>query len=292
MLISRVAAAFVAVLLSATLVQGAETKPAIVFDTGGKFDKSFNEGAANGAERFKKETGIEPIEFEVTNDTQFEQAHRRFAQRGSDLIIGVGFAQGVPVEAVAKEFPAVHFTIINAVVKQPNVQSVLFKEQEGLFLVGIATAMASKTGKIGFVGGMDIPLIRRFACGYVRGAKYANPSIEVIENMTGTTPAAWNDPARGGELAKGQFDRGVDVVYAAAGGTGIGVYQMAKDARKLAIGVSVLGLKEGGVDWAVDQYNEKLITPEIKAKVGQAKTDIIDGKIKVQDYMEANACSP
>jgi basic membrane protein A and related proteins len=331
MLIARAAAALVAVLFAATVVKASETKPAIVFDPGGKFDKSFNEGVANGAERFKKETGIEPIEFEVTNDTQFEQAHRRFAQRGSDLIIGVGFDQGVPVETVAKEFPAVHFTIIDAVVKQPNVQSVLFKEQEGSFLVGIAAAMASKTGKIGFVGGMDIPLIRRFACGYVQGAKYANPNIEVIQNMTGTTPAAWNDPARGGELAKGQFDRGVDVVDAAAGGTGIGVYQMAKDAGKLAIGVdsnqnylqpgtmltsmvkrvdlaaynslmaekagtwqpgiSVLGLKEGGVDWAVDQYNENLITPEMKAKVEQAKSDIIDGKIKVQDYMEANTCS-
>jgi basic membrane protein A len=331
MLIPRAAAAFAAVLLSATLVQAGETKPAIVFDTGGKFDKSFNEGVANGAERFKKETGIAPFEFEVTNDTRFEQAHRRFAQRDSDLIIGVGFDQGVPVEAVAKEFPAVHFTIIDAVVKQPNVQSVLFKEQEGSFLVGIAAAMASKTGKIGFVGGMDIPLIRRFACGYVQGAKYANPNIEVIQNMTGTTPAAWNDPVRGGELAKGQFDRGVDVVYAAAGGTGIGVYQMAKDAGKLAIGVdsnqnylqpgtmltsmvkrvdlaaynslmaekagawqpgvSVLGLKEGGVDWAVDQYNENLITREMKTQVEQAKRDIIDGKIKVQDYMEINTCS-
>jgi basic membrane protein A len=331
MSITRAAAALAGVLLSATLVQASDTKPAIVFDTGGKFDKSFNEGVANGAERFKKETGIEPIEFEATNDTQFEQAHRRFAQRGSDLIIGVGFDQGVPVETVAKEFPAVHFTIIDAVVKQPNVQSVLFKEQEGSFLVGMAAALASKTGKIGFIGGMDIPLIRRFACGYLQGAKYANPNIEVIQNMTGTTPAAWNDPARGGELATGQFDRGVDVVYAAAGGTGIGVYQKAKDGGKLAIGVdsnqnylqpgtmltsmvkrvdlaaynslmaekasawqpgiSVLGLKEGGVDWAVDRYNENLITPGMKAKVEQAKTDIIEGKIKVQDYMEANTCS-
>ena len=330
MSIARAAAAFAAVLLSATLVYAIETKPAIVFDVGGKFDKSFNEGVANGAERFKKETGIDPIEFEVTNDTQIEQAHRRFAQRGSDLIIGVGFDQEVPVRAVAKEFPAVHFTIIDAVVKLPNVQSVLFKEQEGSFLVGIAAAMASKTGKIGFVGGMDVPLIRRFACGYIHGAKYANPNIEVIQNMTGTTPAAWNDPARGGELAKGQFDRGVDVVYAAAGGTGIGVYQMARDAGKLAIGVdsnqnhlhpgsiltsmlkrvdlaaynsfkaaqggtwkagtSALGLKEGGVDWALDKDNEKLITPEMKAKVDAAKADIVSGKITVHDYMSNNAC--
>jgi basic membrane protein A len=235
------------------------------------------------------------------------------------------------VETVAKEFPTVRFTIIDSVVKLPNVQSVLFKEQEGSFLVGMAAAMASKTGKVGFVGGMDIPLIRRFACGYAQGAKFAHPSVEVIQNMTGTTPAAWNDPARGGELAKGQFDRGVDVVFAAAGGTGIGIYQMAKDGGKLAIGVdsnqnylhpgtmltsmvkrvdlaaynslmaekngtwqpglSVLGLKEGGVDWALDQYNEKLITPEMKTKVEQAKADIIAGKIKVQDYMESNSCS-
>src|ERR1700733_13359944 len=325
------AAAFGAALLSATLVQAADTRPAIVFDLGGKFDKSFNEGVANGAERFKKETGITYAEFEPSNETQFEQADRRFAQRGQDLIIAVGFNQGVPVEAVAREFPAVHFTVIDSVVKLPNVQSVLFKEQEGSFLVGIAAAMASKTGKVGFVGGMDIPLIRRFACGYVQGAKYANPAIEVIQNMTGTTPAAWNDPARGGEFAEGQFDRGVDVVYAAAGGTGIGVYQMAKDSGKFAIGVdsdqnylfpgtmltwmvkrvdlaaynslmaekdgtwqpgaSVLGLKEGGVDWAIDQYNEKLITPEMKAKVEQAKADIIAGKVTVQDYMETNSCA-
>jgi basic membrane protein A len=328
---ARATAAFGAALLAASLAQAAETKPAIVFDLGGKFDKSFNEGVANGAERFKKETGINYTEFEATNETQFEQADRRFAQRGQDLIIAVGFNQGVPVEAVAKEFPAVHFTVIDALVKLPNVQSVLFKEHEGSFLVGIAAAMASKTGKIGFVGGMDIPLIRRFACGYVQGAKYANPAIEVVQNMTGTTPAAWNDPARGGELAKGQFDRGVDVVYAAAGGTGLGVYQMAKDSGKFAIGVdsdqnylypgtmltsmvkrvdlaaydslmaekngawqpgiSVLGLKEGGVDWAVDQYNEGLIAPEMKAKVNQAKTDIIAGVIKVQDYMETNSCA-
>src|ERR1700751_5128046 len=170
MSIARVAAAFAGVLLSATLAQAMDTKPAIVFDTGGKFDKSFNEGVANGAERFKKETGNEPLEFEVTNDTQFEQAHRRFAQRGSDLIIGVGFDQGAPVVTVAKEFPAVHFTIIDGVVKQPNVQSVLFKEQEGSFLVGIAAAMASKTAKIGFVGGMEIPLISRLAFGYAPGA--------------------------------------------------------------------------------------------------------------------------
>src|SRR4029077_9390115 len=222
---------------AAVSARAADIKPAVVFDMGGKFDKSFNEGVYDGVERFKKETGIAYVDFEIANETQFEQAHRRFAERGQDPIIGVGFSQADAVEKVAAEFPKTEFTVIDGVVKLPNVQSVLFKEQEGSFLVGMLPAMASKSGKVGFVGGMDIPLIRRFECGYEQGAKYANPQIVVVQNMTGTTPSAWNDPGRGGELAKAQFDGGVDVVYAAAGNTGLGVYQAATDAKKLAIGV-------------------------------------------------------
>jgi basic membrane protein A len=191
--------------------------------------------------------------------------------------------------------------------------------------VGVLAAQASKTNKVGFVGGMDIPLIRKFRCGYEQGAKYANPKTEVFSNMTGTTHTAWSDPARGGELAKAQFGKGADVIFAAAGGTGIGVYQAAKDAGKLAIGVdsnqnylqpgtmltsmvkridlavyqiangvkpgiTVLGLKEGGVDYSLDDYNTKLITPDMKKKVEAAKADIVAGKIKVVDYMADNAC--
>src|SRR5436853_6014241 len=217
--------------------QTAAIKPAIVYANGGKFDKSFNEGVSNGAKKFTDETKIVVADFEPSNETQFEQALRRFAQRGQDPIIAVGFSQAVALEKVGKEFPNVHFTIIDSVVKLPNVQSVVFKEQEGSFLVGVLAALASKSGKVGFVGGMDIPLIRRFQCGFEQGIKYANPKAELIANMTGTTPAAWNDPGRGAELAKGQFDRGVDVVYAAAGSTGIGVLQAAKDRGKLGIGV-------------------------------------------------------
>ncbi len=308
----------------------ADVKPAVVFDLGSKFDKSFNEGVYHGAERFKAETKIPYAEFEITNETQFEQVHRRFAQRGQDPIVAVGFNQTNAVEKVAKDFPNVRFTLIDGVVKLPNVQAVLFKEHEGSFVVGVLAAMASKTGKLGFVGGMDIPLIRKFACGYEQGIKYANPKAELVQNMTGTTPAAWNDPARGAELAKGQFDRGVDVVYAAAGTTGLGVLQAAKDRGKLGIGVdsnqnhlhpgsiltsmvkgvdlaayesfkaaqtgtwhggvSVLGLKEGGVGWALDDNNAKLITPEMKAKAEQVKRDIIAGTISVHDYMADNAC--
>ena len=312
------------------LAAAQEFSPAVVFDMGGKFDKSFNEAAYTGAERFKKETGIAYREFEVTHETQREQAQRNMARRGSQIVVGIGFSQASAIEKVAKEFPGTKFTIIDGVVDLPNVQSVVFKEHEGSFLVGMAAAMASKSGKIGFVGGMDIPLIRKFALGYEEGAKYVNPKIEIFQNMTGTTPAAWNDPGRGAELAKGQFDRGVDVVYAAAGSTGIGVLQAAKDRGKLAIGVdsnqnhlhpgtmltsmikrvdlaaynsfkaandkswkggiAALGLKEGGVDWALDKDNEKLVTPEMKAKVDAAKADIISGKITVHDYMSNNAC--
>src|SRR3990172_4068306 len=214
-----------------------DVAPSIVFDMGGKFDKSFNEAAYEGAERFKRETGIAYREFEVTNEAQREQALRNMARRGATVVISIGFAQASGLEKVAAEFPNVKFTIIDAVVDKPNVQSVVFKEHEGSFLVGMAAALASKTGKVGFVGGMDIPLIRRFALGYEEGAKYVNPKIEIFQNMTGTTPAAWNDPTRGGELARSQFDRGADVVYAAAGATGLGVLQAAKDKGKLAIGV-------------------------------------------------------
>ena len=189
-------------LLSASAVSAQEINPAVVYDLGGKYDKSFNEGVVNGVERFREETGIKVREFETSNETQFEQAHRKFAQRGGDPIVGVGFTQGPAVTEVAKEFPQSRWTVIDSVVDLPNVQSVVFKEHEGSFLVGLLAEMASKTGKVGFVGGMDIPLIRRFACGYEQGVKYANADAEVIQNMTGTTPSAWNDPGRGGELAR------------------------------------------------------------------------------------------
>jgi len=221
-----------------TVAAHAETvKPAIVYDLGGKFDKSFNEGVFRGAEQFQKSSGVEFRDFEIQNDAQREQALRRFAKDGFSPILAVGFSQASAVEKVAKEFPKTKFTIIDMVVDAPNVQSVVFKEQEGSFLVGLLAAKASKSGKVGFVGGMDIPLIRRFACGYVQGAKFANPKAEVLQNMTGTTGAAWNDPVKGAELTKSQIDRGVDVVYHAAGGTGVGVLRAAADAGKRGSGV-------------------------------------------------------
>jgi basic membrane protein A and related proteins len=324
-----IVAAAAAMALAAPAV-AQDFKPAVIYDLGGKFDKSFNEAAYNGAEMFKKEAGVEYLEFEVTNESQREQSLRKLAQRGATIIVATGFSQAPALKIVAAEFPDVKFTLIDDVVDLPNVQSLIFKEHEGSFLVGVAAAMASKTGKVGFVGGMDIPLIRKFACGYVQGAKYANPGAQVFENMTGTTGEAWNDPTKGGELARSQFDRGADVVYAAAGGTGLGVYQAAKDSGKLAIGVDsnqnylhpgtmltsmlkrvdlavynafktaqdgtwkpgvqTLGLAEDGVGWALDENNQSLVTDEMKAKVEQAKKDIVAGTIQVHDYTADNAC--
>ncbi|WP_293800790.1 BMP family ABC transporter substrate-binding protein [uncultured Bosea sp.] len=327
------AAALAGVALSAVVAfaQSQPIKPAIVYDKGGKFDKSFNEGVFIGADKFKKETGVDFRDFEPTNDAQIEQALRRFARDGHSPIIAVGFSQATALQKVAAEFPNLKFTIIDMVVELPNVQSVVFKEHEGSYLVGLLAAMASKTGKVGFVGGMDIPLIRKFACGYVQGVKAGKADAEIFQNMTGSTPAAWNDPVKGGELAKSQIDRGADVVYHAAGGTGIGVLRAVADAGKLGIGVdsnqnalhpgkvltsmlkrvdiaaynsfkaaqdgswkpgvSVLGLKEDGIDWALDDNNKALITPEMKAAADKAKADIIAGTVKVHDYMSDQKCT-
>ena len=320
-----------AALVAASALGAAEFKPAVVFDMGGKFDKSFNQGVYDGIEKFKAEAGDEYLEFEVTNEAQREQALRRMAQRGADPVLGIGFAQAAALEKVAKEFPDTRFAIIDMVVDLPNVRSIVFKEHEGSFLVGVLAAMASESATVGFVGGMDIPLIRRFACGYEQGVKHVNADAEVVQNMTGTTPAAWNDPGRGRELTKSQFDRGADVVYAAAGGTGVGVYQAAKDAGKLAIGVDsnqnylhpgtmltsmlkrvdvaaynafnevmndtwepgfkVLGLAEEGVGWALDEHNESLINDDMKAAVDAAAAAIVAGEISVHDYMSDNSCT-
>jgi basic membrane protein A and related proteins len=211
-------------LMASAAAHAAELKPAVVYDLGGKFDKSFNEGVFNGASRFKKETGVEFRDLEIQNEAQREQVLRKFAKDGYSPIIMPGFAWATALGKVADEFPNTKFGIIDAVVDKPNVQSMVFKAEEGSFLVGVIAADTSKTNKVGFVGGMDIPLISAFECGYAQGVKYASGGkSEVFANMTGTTPAAWNDPVKGGELAKSQIDRGADIVYAAAGATGQGV---------------------------------------------------------------------
>lgn len=309
----------------------ADDKPAVIYDIGGKFDKSFNKSAFHGAEKFKTETGVAYREFEIQNDAQREQALRKFAQDGNSPIVVVGFTFAQALSTVAAEFPDTKFGIVDMVVDKPNVRSIVFKEEEGSYLVGVMAAKASKTGTVGFIGGMDVPLIRKFACGYAGGVKATNPDAKVIQNMTGDTPAAWNDPTKGAEIARSQMDQGADVIYAAAGGTGVGVLQAAADAGKLGIGVDsnqnglqpghvltsmvkhvdvavynafmdgkngkfttgvdVLGLKDGGVDYAMDKNNAKLVTPGMKAAVEAAKAAIVSGQIEVHDFMSDNKCS-
>ncbi|MEL7213916.1 MAG: BMP family ABC transporter substrate-binding protein [Pseudomonadota bacterium] len=317
------AAASLALSAGATLAD-----PALIFDLGGKFDKSFNEAAFNGATRWAEETGNSFREVELQSEAQREQALRRFAEAGLNPIVMAGFAFASALETVAPDFPDTKFVIIDMVVDQPNVRSVVFNEHEGSYLVGMMAAKASESGTVGFIGGMDIPLIRKFACGYVQGVKAVNPEATVIQNMTGTTPAAWNDPVKGGELTKAQISQGADVVYAAAGGTGVGVLQTAADEGILSIGVdsnqnylhpgkvltsmmkrvdnavyeafsagvdvetgfNVMGLANDGVGVAVDEFNEALVTDEMTAAVEEATAKIVSGEITVHDYMSDDSC--
>ncbi|MTI14610.1 BMP family lipoprotein [Sansalvadorimonas verongulae] len=311
-------------------VSQAQIKPSVIYDMGGKFDRSFNQASYTGAEAFKQETGINYTDFEITNEGQREQVMLRFAQRGFSPIVVAGFQQAPIVEKVARQFPKVHFVLIDSVVDLPNVRSVVFKEHEGSFLVGALAAMKSKTEAVGFIGGMDIPLIRKFGCGYEQGAKYIDKDTKVFANMTGATPSAWNDPTKGGELAKAQFDNGVDVIFAAAGGTGVGVYQAAVDADKYAIGVDsnqnylhpghmltsmvkrvdlitkkafedemngtftsglqVVGLKEGDISWALDEHNKDLLSKEDIKRVNDIRDAIIAGDIKVHNWEDTQSC--
>lgn len=227
----------VGVAFSALAAGAALADPAVIYDLGGKFDKSFNEAAYTGATRWKEETGGNFVEFELTSDAQREQALRRFADQGANPIVVMSFMWENVLPEIVDDYPDTNFVVIDTVVDKPNVQSLMFDEHTGSFLVGAIAAMKSETGNVGFVGGMDVPLIHRFYCGYAYGARAVNPDIKLQEAYTGTTPAAWNDPVTAGELAKAQMDAGADIVFAAAGGSGLGVLQAMADAGKYGIGV-------------------------------------------------------
>lgn len=314
---------------SALIAGTALAEPAVIYDLGGKFDKSFNEAGYNGAKRWADETGGTFREIELTSEAQREQALRRFAEAGSNPIITMGFGMTTPIEAVAPEYPDVKFVNIDGWANLPNVQTVSFAEHEGSYLAGVMAAMASKSGTVGFIGGMDIPLIRKFGCGYAQGVKSVNPNATIVANMTGTTPAAWNDPVKGSELTKAQIAQGADVVYAAAGGTGVGVLQTAADEGILSIGVdsnqnhlhpgkvltSMLkrvdntvynALKDGsdlqtgyltmdlaseGVGVAFDENNAALVNAKMKDAVAAATDGIISGSIKVENYAATDTCT-
>jgi basic membrane protein A len=310
---------------------GAAAKPGVgikiglVLDKGGKDDKSFNTAAFVGSTLAAKELGIELKEVESPDDAAFEPALRTFAERGYQLVIAIGFAQIDAVKKVAPQFPKTHFAIVDGVVEGPNVESLMFAEHEGSYLVGYLAGLMTKSNKVGFIGGMDIALIRRFQMGYEAGAKAANPKIEVVSSYVGVNSSAWANPTRGKELALTQYDRGADVIFAAAGASGQGVFDAAEEKKTFIIGVdsnqnalkpgrvatSMLkrvdtavydviksqvdgkfsagkrsfGLKDKGIDYAVDANNEAIIAP-YKAKLEEIRAKIMSGEIKVPDFYE------
>ena len=312
--------------LSAT---AAMADPAIIFDLGGKFDKSFNEAAFQGAQRWADETGGSFREIELQNEAQREQALRRFAEAGSNPIVMAGFAFADALGKVAPDYPDTKFAVIDVNwLSMPNVRGIGFNEHEGSYLVGMLAAQASETGTVGFVGGMDIPLIRRFGCGFAQGVKAVNGDATIIDNMTGTTPAAWNDPVKGTELTKAQISQGADVVFAAAGGTGVGVLQTAADEGIVSIGVDSnqnymhpgkvltsmmkrvdnavyqafsqgdaletgnfqMGVANGGVGYALDEFNASLVSADMQSAVDAAAAAMTAGTLSVHDYTSDETC--
>jgi len=325
-IVTKMLATAVGVTMSTGL---ALAEPALIFDLGGKFDKSFNESAFEGAERWAKETGGTYREIELQNEAQREQALRRFAEAGANPIVMAGFSFADALGKVAPEYPDTKFAVIDVFwLGLPNVREINFDEHEGSYLVGMMAAMASNSGTVGFVGGMDVPLIRRFGCGYAQGAMAVSQDITVVANMTGTTPAAWNDPVKGSEITKAQISQGADVVYAAAGGTGVGVLQTAADEGILSIGVDAnqnhlhpgqvltsmlkrvdnavyeafkagedmetglvyMGMSDGGVGYSMDEHNAALVSDEMKAAVDAAMEAISSGSLKVHNYTDDDTC--
>lgn len=226
-------------------------KVGIVFDIGGKNDRSFNAAAWEGVQRAEKELDICLYDVEPGNPTSIEPAMRAFAEKNFDLIIGVGFAQGPILKRVATDFPDIKFAIVDGVIVDaagnplPNVASLVFREHEGSYLVGMIAAAKSKTGVLGFLGGMDIPLIHRFAKGYEEGAHAVNPNAKMVVNYVGVTDSAWNNPGKGKELALSQIEKGADVIFTAAGNSGLGAFDAVEqfgrndkgEANKFVIGV-------------------------------------------------------
>lgn len=302
----------------------ANLKIGLVLDKGGKDDKSFNSAAYEGAKKAEKELGIELKYVEATDTNSLETLHRNFAQKKYDLVIGIGFAQTDAVKKASALFPETKFAIVDGEVSAKNVRSLLFEEHEGSYLVGAAAAMKSKTGVVGFIGGMDIPLIRRFQKGFEAGIKSVNPKATILVSYIGVTGEAWNNPAKAKEIALSQISQKADVIFHAAGASGAGLFDAAAEKKvyaigvdsnqnwvkpgvvltsmlkkvdvavfetiksvkegKFAAGVNRFGLKDGGIDWALDNNNKSLWSAAEIEKLAQVKKSIVAGKVSVPDY--------
>ncbi|PTA69391.1 BMP family lipoprotein [Deinococcus arcticus] len=356
----------IALALTVSVASAQTVRVGLAYDAGGKFDKSFNQSAYEGSQRAVKAFGVQTKDFEPSDPSQTVQGIREFANQGFDLTIGVGFANNASISQVAKENPDLYFGLVDDVSQQKNVASLIFAEEQGSYLVGYIAGMNSSTGVVGFVGGMDIPLIHKFEAGFKAGVRAANPKARVIAQYVGTTPEAWNNPAKAKEIAGSMRARGVDIIFAAAGGSGKGVidyigqnqclkasqlpagvkfntnnfasirksasytracagntrpmffigvdknqnvegdydknpatmnhgltsmlkrvdnavYALIRDVKdgKFKGGERRFGLREGGVGYAVDQYNRVLITSAQVARVEAVKAKIISGAIKV-----------
>jgi basic membrane protein A and related proteins len=321
---NRIKTTLLVLALSITQTVFAGIKVGLVLDKGGKDDKSFNSSAYLGATKAQKELGIELKYVEATDNNSLEALHRSFAQKKYDLIIGIGFAQADAVKKVAALHPEAQFAIVDGEITAPNVRSLLFEEHEGSYLMGVAAALKSKTNTVGFIGGMDIPLIRRFQKGFEAGVKSITPKAVILTSYLGVTSEAWNNPAKAKEIALSQINQKADVIFHAAGASGTGLFDAAAEKKIFAIGVdsnqnwmkpgvvltSMLkrvdvavyetikaaqnkkfkgevvrfGLKDAGVDWALDSNNEALWSAAEKEKIQSIKKKIVAQKIKVPDY--------
>ena len=294
-------------------------KIGLIYDTGGRGDLSFCDASYAGAKKAADQWKLDLKEITPGQSTDIEFALRQLARLKYDLIIGVGFLFQEPIDRVASEFPNVKFAIIDAEAKRENVASLIFKAHEGTYLVGAIAALKTETNRIGFIGGMNVPLLHAFEAGYHAGAKAINPEIEVLIDYAGVTPKAFSDPAKGKELALAQYNKGVDVVIAAAGATGLGILEAAKEKQKYIIwvdangnhlapglvltsmikgvalavyqtiqavvednftgGIKLYGLKEGGIEYIVDSNNQGQLSAEMLKRVEALKKQIIDGEI-------------
>ncbi|WP_228550553.1 BMP family protein [Endozoicomonas sp. OPT23] len=307
-------------------------KPAIVYSSSNKFDLSFNETIfRNGIQKFNDLNSIKVYEFEPQFRSSLKKGLAEMIQAGYNPIISVGFENADSTYVAAKNNPDTHFIIIDAVVDLPNAQSITFKEHEGSYLVGVLAALTSKSNTVGFIGGMKSSLISKFSCGFAQGVRQVNPNAIILEDNIGRTMAAFDNPGKGSHLAFQQMKQGADIIYAAAGNSGKGVFKAARLKNQMVIGVDsnqnglmpgyvlssmvknigfatlqalqesqqgdwhsgsrALGLKEGGVDWALDEHNRSLISEETEQKVNKIKQQIIANEIQVHDFSSNNRCS-
>ena len=299
----------------------AALKVGLIYDVTGRGDLSFCDAAYAGAKKAENEWGFKLTEVTPSQSTDTELTLRRLAKLKYDLIIGVGFLFQEPMKRVAADFPDVKFALIDAIIEQPNVASLTYRAYEGTYLAGVMAALKTETKQIGFIGGMKVPLVEAFEIGFNAGIKAANPDVELVTDYVGVTPQAFNDPAKAKELALAQYNRGVDIILAAAGASGLGVLEAAKEKEKLIIwvdsngnhlapglvltsvikgvemsvyetiksvqegsfssGLKDYGLKKGGVEYIVDDVNRELLSDEILKQVEAFKAKIIAGDIVV-----------